>query len=328
MYHIAFICDDAYAMPTMVAIHSIIDSVQQIEITVHVCSFALSVENIRCFKSLSKGNIFVTVEIFSKEMLADKLAKVSQRTHVTTTALLKLELPNFFPQIDKLLYLDSDVVVKGDLSYLLSLELNDNMYLAATFDYWIHFNAIRYKWKRNIRDDFYFNSGVMYLNLRMMRMHNIVEKLWDYKLTKAKTTLMDQECFNEVCKNHVFPISVKWNFNPVFFSKENLRDINRVYNENYDNLEKLLADVRIIHYVGKTDKPWVYSTARLNDYWLKEFEKTNLNYQLNLIDYQYQRKNPFIASIEKIKEHGFLGYISFVRYTLEKKYTNKIKEIK
>lgn len=324
MNDIVLICDDAYAMPTMVCIQSIINHAEiNAKTNVHVCTFNLSEENIWAFKKMSTERTAISVHIVPPNMIEKKIKRISQKTHVTTTALIKLELPNYFSELDRVLYLDSDVIVKGSIKSLLNMDIED-VYLAATFDYWVHFNNIRYKFYKDRNEEFYFNSGVMLLNLKKMREDHIPERLWEYKLNSAKTNLMDQECLNVVCHSSVKPLSIKWNFNPDFLHADHVKGFNKVYHEEYLNIDQVLSDVRIIHYVGKKDKPWVYESGKLRDYWQREFELLDLGSTLNLKSCESKRRNIIVSSIDKIRQYGFIGFVCFIRYSIQKKFRSGI----
>lgn len=320
MKNIVLICDDMYALPTMVCIQSIINNAEiKGELTIHVCSFGLLEENIRALKKMETAETKICVHSVPRNDIEKKIERISQKTHVTTTALIKLEFPNFFEGLNQVLYLDSDIIVKGNINDLFSIDITE-YYLAASFEYWIHLQNIRYKIRKDQNKEFYFNSGVMLLNLRKMREDNISDKLWEYKLNSAKTKLMDQECLNAVCQRAVMPLSIKWNFNPEFLCDDYIDDINKIYVEEYKNCEQLLSDVRIIHYVGKNDKPWVYASAKMRQYWQREFELLDGNTVLNLRTIEPTKRNILASSWDKIKAHGIIGFLCFIRYRLKSKF--------
>lgn len=312
--HIALITDDNYCLPTIVCIQSIIDHIvcaDQVYVF-HICTFGLQEINQNSFRKLQKDNVKVEFNIFDKSLYADKLSSVNQKSHVTPTALIKFELPNYFKYLDKLLYIDGDIAIKSDISGLFDIDI-DTYYLAASFEFWQYLYQMRYTFKRKLDDKSWFNSGVMLLNLKKMREDNISEKLWDFKLHKAKTTLMDQESLIAVCSKSMLQLSVIWNFNPIFFNNAYLQDINKVYGTSFKNLAELRNEVKIIHYVGKTDKPWKYKNAHLREYWDQAFENSNLGYQLVLHDTPIaKRRNFIVATFDKVKKHGLVATLCYV----------------
>lgn len=309
--HIALITDDNYCLPTIVCIKSIITYCSDTDIyVIHVCTFGLSHSNIEKFEALCNENVTVTIDLFNGAEYEEKLKQISQKTHVTPTALIKFELPNYFANIGKLLYLDGDIIIKKNIDELLDLDLG-NHYLAASYEFYSRLDKINYSFSRDY-NDFYFNSGVMLLNLNQMRIDGITKKLWYYKINLAKTRLMDQESLNAVCGNNVFPLSIEWNFNPVFCNERYIKEINNVYKTNIDSVRQLEENVRIIHYVGKEDKPWIYKDAKFRQYWDQTLNMFDKIIQLDLKTFE-RTKPTFIESANsKIEKHGVIGFFCFL----------------
>ncbi|MCK7489743.1 MAG: hypothetical protein MZU79_05535 [Anaerotruncus sp.] len=83
--------------------------------------------------------------------------------YVTSAAYLKFDLPDLIPNQDKVLYLDGDIIIQKDLSDLFEINIKD-YYAGAVKDIGLIDNDL------NIKN--YFNSGVMLLNLKLMRENN------------------------------------------------------------------------------------------------------------------------------------------------------------
>lgn len=318
---IIYICDDNYCLPTVVSILSVVNNGINIdgEVSIHVCTFGLSESNKILLRRIRNNNVRLCIDVFDK--CNDRINRISQKSHVTPSALIKFELANYFSNIDQILYLDSDIIVKGDLNKLLEIDIT-NCYLAASYEFYCHLNRIRYTLHRSVSNEFYFNSGVMLMNLKKMREDNISDKLWDYKLFKAKTRLMDQECLNAICGNSTIHLPIKWNFNPRFLCKIHLDEINRVYLSDYQTVKELENDVAIIHYVGKTDKPWVYKNAHMRDYWDNEYKKMEQMPFMNLKESEDSVRSFFGSIHSKLKNYGIVGTLCFILYTINCKWVN------
>ena len=314
--NIALITDDNYALPTIVCIQSIIMTVTK-ETVIHVCTFGLSQENVKAFHALSNEMVQVTVDVFSSEEYRELLNKINQKSHVTPTALIKFELPNHFFDLEQILYIDSDIIIRQDLSELFSVDLR-NYYLAASYEFYKYLENRRYKYKSHWDRSFYFNSGVMLMNLAKMRKDGISERLWQYKINQAKTTLMDQESLIAVCGERVLPLPIRWNFNPVFFNQEYIKEINEVYEVSYKNKEELLNDIAVIHYVGKKDKPWTYSTGRMREYWVNVYESVaDIPDITPKADNDLSNRTNGIKNI--YKKYGIEGLICYYSYRIKQK---------
>lgn len=316
---IVFICDDNYCLPTAVCVKSIIDNIGDDinDLIIHVSTFGLNEENITLINNLSTQSVKVEVNTFDVTKYKDRLNGITQRSHVTPSALIKFELANYYKDIDSILYMDSDMVVKGDISELLHLDL-ESFYVAASYEFWNHINRISYSLLRTVSKEFYFNSGVMLLNLKKMREDNVPESLWFYKLNRAKTTLMDQESLNAICATKSLHLSIKWNFNPLFMRKAYLKEINRVYRTHYDSLRDLEEDICIVHYVGSTDKPWKYLNANMRKFWDIIYERL-YDRKLQLIEPEIVTRSRVEAIKDKINKHGFLGFICNIFYLISLK---------
>lgn len=314
MKHFVLICDDNYALPTIVTIKSIVDKADKKQsYCVHVCCVDLKKENIEMIESLGGLNSIVCVDRIPPSYLERATKSISQKTHVSISALIKFELPNIYADIDKILYLDSDIIVKSNLVELFSIDLKDN-YLAASFELWKYINTFYYCFGKVDGIDFFFNSGVMLMNLKKMREDGISEQLWFYKLNSAKTKLMDQESFNAVCKEKVLPLSIIYNCNPIFIHEKYMNCVNKVYGCNYTKPSDLMDDVKIIHYVGKSDKPWIYINGRCQRLWMSYYNRIKGIKPITLKPYVGEKQ----SLLSKIKSHfqynGFKGLISYLFY--------------
>lgn len=313
MNHIVLICDDAYALPTAVTIQSIIKSnTNETQYFIHVCTFGLNQQNTSLIESLSDGFTKVKIETIIIDEFEERLFKIEQKSHVSKSALIKLELANYFLSIDKILYLDSDIIVKNSIDSLFELDIS-NYYLAASFEFHKYLDSFLYHFGKKDKT-FYFNSGVMLLNLNAMRKDSIPSRLWDYKLHHSKTTLMDQECFNEVCKGCILKLSIVYNFNPFFLNKIYLNGINCVYGTSFESINDLEKKAAIVHYVGKADKPWIYRTATLQSLWQQYYDSLNYEQSISLVDFIPKKESLIKKVVSKIKAVGFLSFVSYLFY--------------
>ena len=321
---IVLICDDNYCLPTIVCIQSIIENadVQNDGITIHVCTFGLSEENLEMLRRMDSESIKIVIETFDQEVVRNRIQHIIQKSHVTPSALIKFELPHYFNQLDSILYLDSDTIVKGNLQDLLKQDVSNN-YLAASYEFWEHLRRIRYTLHRSVSPYFYFNSGVMLMNIKKMRENRIPDKLWEYKLYQAKTTLMDQESLNAVCGKKTLPLSIQWNFNPAFLHMEYLREIKKVYGEEYCTTHELESEVKIIHYVGKKDKPWIYQSAHLREYWDIAYCASSCTIPLLDRKEEQVRRSFFTQLKYKLSTQGIYGTFCYAFYLIEQKIQKK-----
>lgn len=272
--NIVFISDDNYVMPTCVAIYSLIKNLRirnEYVYNIYVLTYGINSDNIKKIESYSTEYVSVSVKTVDVKKYENRMKKINQRTHVTPTALLKFELCNIFPDISKILYLDSDIVINNDISDLFDIDISKKL-MAGSFEYWKYLISLYDSTKRQ-NVDFYFNSGVMLLNLDLFREKNLPEMLWKTKIDNYngennKSGLMDQDVFNDVCGKSCIHLDIKYNCNCKFIKKVDIDSVNSIYQTSYKDVKELKDAAVIIHYVGKEDKPWKYSNAPLQDIWL------------------------------------------------------------
>ena len=116
----------------------------------------------------------------------------------TYMALMKTTMPYLFPRHKRILTLDVDTIVLGDLSPLWDLDL-DGYYLAGAMEpYW----TMLYK-------DLYVNMGVVMWNLEQLRdgMCNEIIR----SLNADKWELAEQACVNSLCRGKILQIGPEWN---------------------------------------------------------------------------------------------------------------------
>ena len=184
----------------------------------------------------------------------------------------RLFAPSLFPEYDKMLWLDSDILVRDDVAKLYATNMRDKWIAACRWDYGIIGILERERRQNQPKLEPYFtkvlgvkrpkenyvNSGVMLFNLRAMREQNVQAKL----LQAAQNPAMyfhDQCAINMVCQEHILYIDSEWNGLASFL----LEDLPPKYRH------KALSDRinrRTIHWAGSM-KPWRSPLALGADEW-------------------------------------------------------------
>ena len=158
-------------------------------------------------------------------------------------------LPSMLPNLDKVIYLDCDLVVCNDLKYLWETDVND-MAVAMAPDLWYQDKATLSR--LDINKGKYLNAGVIVMNLDYWRDNDIRNKLFNFIAEKgSKLTYLDQDALNVILQNERRQLSVKYNVTPCYFSR------NLVYypKEMHEEIREARIDPVIFHYLGSV-KPW------------------------------------------------------------------------
>ena len=239
----------------------------------YVMTLDVSASDEAALKALAGNGVTVTV-LPQKEIDLFYI----RDTHVSKTSLLKYYIAEALPQLDKVLYMDSDVLVLHDLNGLYRTDI-EGKYLAAVKDpSWFFENAHVLELNLEKRG-YYFNAGVMLMNLKKIREDNLLAKLEDYTNNNFRT-YMDQDAFNVVVGEDVAVLPFEDNTMNFFFEHVDLPTMAAYYGEDWQNYEDVFAPATFMHFASSR-KP--LGTV---------VPKTNFFYMLQRLWYKYYTPLP------------------------------------
>ena len=155
----------------------------------------------------------------------------------------RIFIPKVFPQYDKVLYLDSDIVVTGDISELYNIELGNNLVGAANEEVMVDYDVFGTYVEKALGVDRYdyFSAGVLLINAKLYREEKIEEKFIDLMNTFKFRVTQDEDYLNVLCNGRVKKIDIGWNksaYKTEGFDDKNLKLIHYKINWkpwHYDN---------------------------------------------------------------------------------------------
>lgn len=261
---IFFSIDDGYIPCLGVAIKSIqANAKDEFNYHIYVLYTQMSEENINNIKTeFDKDNFiidFYNIEENVKEK-AETLS-VRLRDYYSNTIYYRLFIQNEFPQYDKALYIDSDIVLVDDIAKLYNRELGDHL-LGVVRDGVVEYGPeILREYVKNfvcVPVEQYFNSGVLVMNLKEMRKAKIEERFL-YLIDKYNidTVAPDQDYLNVLCQGRTLMIPESWDKMPDFCG--GYPDIN---------------DLHLIHY-NMFRKPWHYADVAYQEAFWKYAKQTS-----------------------------------------------------
>lgn len=265
--HIAYVTDENYAKPTMVSMMSMkMNKDLQSVYKVHVIGSNLTTESRKKFLDMEETNFHVQVidAVLAEEFCS--LCKADHDMHVRPAAILKFQMPKLLSKVGKVLYLDGDTLVQDDLCELCNTEIS-GCYAAVVKDIISernpgHLRFLKYK------NEFYFNSGMMLLNLTKMRNDGIAEKLVDYR-RHGINHFMDQDALNVVFEENVVYVSPRYNFLNKFYDWWPVEKLSQFYGETFAaTFEGAVRNAVVLH-LGSHEKPWNYDMGFLTDLYKK-----------------------------------------------------------
>lgn len=246
-----FTIDDGYAPFLSVALGSAIkNSSKENKYKAIILHEDLSKENIEKLQSLATDNF--TVEFVQMkeglESITDRMSNRLRCDYFTLTIYFRLFIPAMFPQFDKGIYIDSDVVVKGDLAELFETELGDNYIGACADKSVVDVPPLARYMEEAVGVDrhSYINSGVLLMNLKKLREVELDSHFLSLLNTYHFDCIApDQDYLNAMCSGKILYLSDAWDAMPTEDKPE-------------------IKDVKIIHY-NLFSKPWCYDNIQYGD---------------------------------------------------------------
>ncbi len=251
---IFFTVDDNYAPFLAAALNSAVkNSSDNRKYRAIVLYQELSRENIEKLSKLAKDNF--SVEFYamknSFDAITDRMSNRLRCDYFTLTIYFRLFIPLMFPQFDKGIYIDSDVVVTSDIAELFDIDIKDN-FIGACRDYSIADIPPLVSYTENavgVKGDEYINSGVLLMNLKKMRENDFEGHFLNLLNTYHFDSIApDQDYINAICNGKILYLSQEWDTMP--------------------DSSTPVENPKLIHY-NLFSKPWCYDGIKYADEFFK-----------------------------------------------------------
>ena len=241
---IFFTIDDSYAPFLAVALNSAIkNSDPQRNYKAIVLYQDLGADNISRLQALQTENFKIELMPIraNMEALDDRMSNRLRCDYFTLTIYFRLFIPSMFPQYDKGIYIDSDVVLTDDIAKLFDIDIGEN-YIGACNDLSIADipPLVAYTEKAvGVNAKEYINSGLLLMNLKKMRDDDL-EGHFLALLNKYHfdSIAPDQDYLNAMCNGKIYYLEEKWDTMP-------------------NDAKPMLTETSLIHY-NLFSKPWCY----------------------------------------------------------------------
>lgn len=267
---IVFSVDDNYVLPLSVAIKSLKEKSKK-NCIIYVFFENLTEEN--------KGKIFA----FSDEKTEIRLICLKEyiknrslytKEYFTIAMYFRFFIPEILSEYEKVLYLDCDILVKKDFSFLYDLDIQGKL-IAGVHD-------------EGVEEKSYINSGVLLFDVKKCNEFYFTEKCLKYVEEHTKLNCPDQDAINAVCFDNIYYLNLGYNFQGATFCIKASKKISVNALKTVCKMAKInKKDVVFIHYLWG-DKPWNSKTFRLKNgvislvplekLWWKEARRLPNNY--------------------------------------------------
>lgn len=271
--NIAFSTDNNYLQYCLIAICSICENNKGEELNFYILNKNLSESNKVLLDDFIKKYEKVSVHYLQvqesdiKDLPIGRSDQINK--YVSIETYFRLFLANLLPKyIEKIIYLDCDIIVRKSLLDLWNIDLTDKAIAgvpdSATYDV-STYNRLKYNPSIG-----YFNAGVLILNLKYWRTHSTTEDFLSFvKNYPERIVWHDQDVLNYVLREKKLSLNYKYNLQENFMFPE---DRSLMLYTDWDAIYKAGKDPVIIHYSGPR-KPWI---VECNSPYKSEFFKYKL----------------------------------------------------
>jgi len=256
-----FASDDNYIPYASVAIKSLLDnSSKDYFYKIYILTAKLNEENIQLVNSMisETSHANASIEIVDVKNELDKISDMlSMRDYYSNATYYRFFISRLFPQYDKVLYLDCDICVKGDISKLYNEDISNYM-VAASVDEIIGQTPLFVEYVENvlnIKTENYFNAGILLINTKAFRDLKVEQKFVSLLNLYRFVVDQDQGYLNVLCKDRVKYVDLSWNKGA--YVSEGISE----------------EDINIIHYKMQW-RPWHYYGIDYESYFWKYAAQT------------------------------------------------------
>ena len=260
---LVFAVDDNYAPFLGVALKSIFDKADKNYFyKIYVLNTGISAKNLRKLKVYNTAISSIEFVDVSKQL--DSIGyKLHLRDYYTNTIYYRFFIPALFPEYDKIIYLDCDIILNEDIAKLFNVDLKDNI-LAAVPEEVMSSVPLFGEYSEEFLDvprEKYFNSGILVINTKKYREFDIEGGFIDMLKKHKFEVAPDQDYLNVLCAGKVFYLDTGWNKTPI---------CNPIFND---------IDLKLIHF-KLNYKPWFYDGVMYEKYFWKYAKQTSFYKEL------------------------------------------------
>lgn len=257
-----YLCDDAYVYIAAVSIISLLENNKDVDnIHIFIVGEDISQDN--------RKKLYQTVGFYNRNLtILDKpdinsLIGCKMEMHWwienVFSRVFLAEVFKEYPDINKLIYIDCDTLVVGNLSDLWEIDLEDHVaagVLEAMGN--LHKKAIGLR-----KQDPYFNAGMFLVDVNKWRNENYDKKASDFiRKMNGKMEYADESVLNAIAANDMKIISPKYNLTSlsIYFSANEVQVYRKpCFHYSEEEIKEALGDARIIHFTSSfvDVRPWV-----------------------------------------------------------------------
>lgn len=246
--------DNNYVMPTGIMMCSLCENNKDGSIVFHILSANISEQNKGLLRDLVNQyhQQIVFYCINDKDFSDFPINRPGQSAHIHSLATYyRLFIGKILPSdIQKVIYLDGDIIVRHSLEPLWNTDIEDYAIAVPDMDNnkIAPYNRLHYQPEKG-----YFNAGVLLINLEYWRKYDVLNDFYQFaKLHPGRIKCHDQDILNYVFRSKKLVLDVTYNFQQPFLYKTQYIELSLSI---IDEINSTIHNPVILHYI-MAEKPW------------------------------------------------------------------------
>ncbi len=263
---IFYSCDDAFVKYTVVSMRSLMKNAsRQYRYVIHILYTEIS-DAMKAVVNKLADECFEIRFVDVTPYLRSINDKLPLRDYYSKTTYFRLFIAEMFQEYTKAIYIDSDTIVRGDISKVFLTDIRD-AYLGACHEQVMVQNEVFGAYAEKVvgvsRYNF-FNAGLMLINCEQFRLHFVLDKFINYLNYYTFVVTQDEDYLNLICKDHVYWLDQRWN------------------TETYGEAAYPVEQAEMIHYI-MINKPWHYADCPCGEFFWGYARETEVYEELRAI---------------------------------------------
>ena len=256
---VVFTFDKRIVLGAAVTVKSLIDTAKpETAYDIYVYHPDIDNKTAKEFEKMLEGtNHSIHFEYISKDRF--KNAPINKGGSWTEIVYYRLLIPELLPQYDKVIYADTDVLFKDDLTEAYNIDLTDYECAAVAMEP-NNENMICHKYFPENKNELTYISSFIIFNCKKLREEKFVDKVFDViKTFNTRLKFFDLDTLNIAC-DKIYNLPYRYGvFQSLYYSDDwstsaEYEFIKHVYSD--EELKKEVKNVVMLHYAGKPGKPW------------------------------------------------------------------------
>lgn len=241
-----------YLYPLQVMLKSLFENNPSEHFSIYMMHSDMSEDELEALESfiIDEGHVFIPIFV---DPSVFKNATVLK--HFTTEMYYRLIAYRYLPEeMDRILYLDPDIIVLNPIAEFYYTPFNDAYFVASEHEFSAKmarpFNKLRLK---TPKAKGYFNTGVLLMNMDRLRREDAAQDIFDFvEKHKHQLLLPDQDVFNALYWDKIIPAPADfYNYDARYYDLQKFA----LTKPKSGNLDWIKKHTVFIHYCGK-QKPW------------------------------------------------------------------------